>query len=223
MISGRLRWVCVYLITLSLIFTSGCRGNKSPQEVAQYFWNAMKVQDVESCRKYATAKTRALIDPSGERFKNAVVTFGKIVIDGDLATIDTTARLSGHGAETSLPFQTILKKEDGEWRVDYVQTKETIREDNSFSEITKNLRDLGGKLSERVNEALGEMKQKMPEYEEKIKKLGDVASKKMDEALERCAAEIKKGIEKLDGIMDEILKKEGEQDKQEEPAGDVKP
>lgn len=223
MISWRLRWVCVYLVSLTLTLTSGCRVDKPPQEVAQCFWDAMKVQDIENGRKYATISTRTLIDPSHEQFKGAVVTFGKIIIDGDLTTIDTTVRLPEHGTETSLPLQTILKKEDGEWRVDYAETKETIQEDDSFSEIAKNLQELGGKLSERMDEALGEIKEKFPEYKEKMEKMGEVASKKMDEALQRYVTEIKKGIEKLSGILDEVLKKESGSDKQEAPEGDAKP
>ncbi|MCC7212852.1 MAG: hypothetical protein E3K40_01240 [Candidatus Brocadia sp.] len=223
MISGRLRWVCVYLFSLTLTLTSGCRVDKPPQEVAQCFWEAMKVQDIENGRGYATTSTRILIDPSNEQFKDAAVTFGKIIIDGDLATIDTTVRLPKHGTETTLPIQTILKKEDGEWRVDYAETKKTIMEDDSFSEIAKNLQELGGKLSERMDEALGEIKQKFPEYKEKMEKMGEVASKKMDEALQRYVAEIKKGIEKLGGILDEVLQKEGGNDKQEATEGDGKP
>ncbi|TVL98953.1 MAG: hypothetical protein CV087_19890 [Candidatus Brocadia sp. WS118] len=221
MISGRLHWGWVCLALLIITFTSGCRLDKPPQEVAQCFWDAMKVQDVENGRKYATTSTRTLVDTSGEQFKDAVVTFGKIVIDGDLTTIDTTVRLQKHGTETSIPFQTILVKEDGEWRVDYAQTKETIKEDDSFSGITKNLQELGGKLTKRMDEALGEIKQKIPEYEEKMKKLGDVASKKMDEALQRSMEEIKKDIEKLGEILDDYLKKEDGNDKEEKPESGV--
>lgn len=222
MILGRLHWGCICLALLISIFTSGCRKDKSPQEVAQCFWDAMKVQDIENSRKYSTTSTRTLIDASSEQFKDSVVTFGKIVIDGDLTTIDTTVRTQKHGTETSIPFQTILIHENGEWRVDYAQTKETIKAEDSFSGITKNVQEFGEKLSKRMDEALEEIKQKMPEYEEKMKKLGDVASKKVDEALQRSMEEIKKGMEKLGGILDEFLKKEEDNDKEKKPEGGVK-
>lgn len=223
MISGRLHWVCICLVSLAVTVMSGCRMDKTPQEVAQCFWNAMKVQDIENVRKHTTTSTRTLLDSSHEQFKDADVTFGKIVIDGDITTIDTTLRLPKHGTETSVQFQTVLKKENGEWKVDYAQTKETIKEDQSFSDISKSLEELSDKLTEHMNETLGEIKQKMPEYEEKMRKLGEVASKKMEEALQRYTTEIKKGIEKLSGILDEVLKKESGNDKQEKPESDVKP
>ena len=223
MISGRLHWVCICLVSLAVTVMSGCRMDKTPQEVAQCFWNAMKVHDIENVRKHTTTSAHTLLDSSHEQFKDADVTFGKIVIDGDITTIDTTLRLPKHGTETSVQFQTVLKKENGEWKVDYAQTKETIKEDQSFSDISKSLEELSDKLTEHMNETLGEIKQKMPEYEEKMRKLGEVASKKMEEALQRYTTEIKKGIEKLSGILDEVLKKESGNDKQEKPESDVKP
>lgn len=223
MIPERFQLSWAYLAIVTITFMSGCHMDKPPQEIAQHFWNAMKIQDVENARKYATTSTSTLIDASKEQFKDAVVTFGKIIIDGDLTTIDTTVRLQKHGAETSIPLQTILKKEAGEWRVDYAQTKETIKEDDTFSDITKKLEALGGKLSERMDEAIGEIKQKMPEYEEKMKKVGEAASKKFDEALQRYVTEIKKGIEKLNGILDEVLKEERDNSQQEKPQAEVKP
>lgn len=223
MIPERFRLGWVYLAIVTIAFMSGCHMDKPPQEIAQHFWDAMKVQDVENARKYATTSTRTLIDTSNGQFKNAVVTFGKIIIDGDSTTIDTTVRLQKNGAETPITFQTILKQEHGEWRVDYAQTKKTIKEDDTFSDIAKNLEALSGKLSERMDEALGEIKQKMPEYEEKMKRAGEAASKKLDEALQRYVTEIKKGMEKLSGILDEVLKKESNNGQQEKPKAEVKP
>ena len=74
-----------------------------------------------------------------------------------------------------------------------------------------------------MDEALGEIKQKMPEYEEKMKKAGEAASKKLDEALQRYVTEIKKGMEKLGGILDEVLKKESDSGQQEKPEAEAKP
>lgn len=54
-----------------------------------------------------------------------------------------------------------------------------------------------------------------------MKKAGEAASKKLDEALQRYVTEIKKGIEKLSGILDEVLKKESEKDQQEKPEAEV--
>lgn len=223
MIPERFRFGWIYLAIMTITCMSGCHTDKSPQEVALHFWDAMKVQDVENARKYATTSTRTLIDTSNEQFKNAVVTFGKIIIDGDSTTIETTVRTQKNGDETPIPLQTILKQEHGEWRVDYAQTKKTIKEDDAFSDIAKNLEALSGKLSERMDEALGEMKQKMPEYEEKIKEVGAAASKKLDEALQRYVTEIKKGMEKLGGILDEVLKKESEKGQQEKHEAEAKP
>ena len=215
MITRRISVSWIYPAVLIITLMSGCLAEKSPQEAARNFWDAMKVQDIENARKYSTTNTRSLIDTSNGQFRGANVTFGKILIDDNTTTIETTVRTQKNGTETTIPLQTILKQENGEWRVDYQQTKESMTETSSISDIAKDLQELGKKLSDRMDEALGEIKQKVPEYEEKIKKLGETASKKMDEAWQRQVSEIKKSIEELGKILDEMLKREHDGSKQE--------
>lgn len=219
MIAGRFRWSWIYLSVLSIILLSGCYTEKPPQEAAQNFWDAIKMQDIENTRKYATTETRDLIDASQGQFRDANVTFGKIIINGDTTTIETTLLMRKNGTETTIPLQTILKQENGEWRVDYQQTRQSIKETetDALPDISKDIQELGKKLSDRMDEALGELKQKIPEYEEKLKKLSETASKKLEEAWQRQVAEIKKGIEELGKVLDEVLKEESSSDQQDKP------
>ncbi|MDN3510288.1 MAG: hypothetical protein NG784_03140 [Candidatus Jettenia sp.] len=217
MISQQSRWNWIYISVLSIIVISGCSTEKPPQEAAQKFWDAIKIQDIENARKYATVETRDLIDTARGQFRDTNVTFGKILIDGDTTTIETTLHMDKNGTETTLPLQTILKKEHGEWKVDYRQTRQSIKETDTLPDIAKDIQELGKKLSDHMDEALGEIKQKIPEYEEKIKELGEAASKKMEEVWQRQVAEIKKNIEKLGKILDEVLKEEGKNDQQDKP------
>lgn len=198
-------WIygAISLITL----LSGCYADKSPLEIAQYFWDAMTTQDVEKASSCTTVETRNLINTSIGQFRGASVTLGKVLIDGETTTIETTLHTCKSGTETTLPLFTILKKEDGLWRVDYLQTKNTIRVDSSLSGITRDLEELGKKLSDRVDATVGEIKQKIPELQEKIKELGETASKKIDEAWQKHAAEIKKEIEELGKVLEDVLKK----------------
>ena len=205
--TGRFRRGWVYPGMLLITLISGCYIENPPQEVAPYFWNAIKAQDIENARKYSTTETCSLIDASIGQFREAVVTFGKITIDGDRSTIDTTLRIPKNGTETTVLLQTILKQENGNWRVDYQQTKNSMVEVGSLSDITKDLQELNKRLSDRMDETLEEIKQKIPEYEEKMKKLGETASKKIEEAWQRQKAEIKKSIEELGKVLDEALKK----------------
>lgn len=215
MIPIRFCWSWIYVSVLSIIVISGCSTEKPPQEAAQKFWDAIKTQDIENARKYATAETRDLIDASRGQFRDTNVTFGKILIDDDTTTIETTLHQYKNGTETTLPLQTILKQEHGEWKVDYQKTRQSIKETDTLPDIAKDIQELGKKLSDRMDEALGEIKQKIPEYEEKIKELGETASKKMEEVWQRQASEIKKSIEKLGKILDEVLKEKKNNDQQE--------
>lgn len=203
---GNVRYMYGAILLISLV--SGCYVDKSPQEIAQYFWDAMRVQDVEKARSCSTVETRNLVNTSIEQFRDASVTFRKILIDGETTTIETTLHTCKSGTETTLPLYTILKKEEGLWRVDYLQTKNTIKEDSSLADIARGLEELSKKFSDRVDATVGEIKQKIPELQEKMKKLGETASKKIDEAWQRHAAEIKKEMEELGKVLDDVLKKE---------------
>lgn len=219
MITRRFYWSSILLSALSVIFISDCCAEKPPQEVAQKFWEAVIVQDIKNARKYTTKETRGLVDTSAVQFRNAVITFDKITIDGNTTSIGTALQVRKNDAETTvIPLQTVLKREDGEWKVDYQETRESITGPDTVSDVIKDLQELGKKLSDHVDETLEEVKQKIPEYEEKLRKLGVAASKKMEEAVQQQLSEIKKGIEELGNILNEVLQKEeNSSSKQEKP------
>lgn len=210
MITRRFYWGWIFLSALFIISISGCYAEKPPQEVTQKFWRAIVVQDIENARKYTTKATRGLVDvPSTAQFRSATITFDKITIYNNTTAIETNLQVYKNDTETTvIPLQTILKQEDGEWKVDYQETRESIVHPDTVSDIAKDLQKLGKKLSDHMDEALEEVRQKIPEYEEKLRKLGVAASRKMEEAVQRQLSEIKKGIEELGNILDEVLKKE---------------
>lgn len=208
MVMRQFRWILLYLAPLSIMFIPGCYTNKPPQEVAQYFWDAMKVQDIEGARKHSTMETRNLMTAPDEQLRDVNVKFGKILIDGNTATIETIVHMQRNGTETTLPSQTILKREDGEWRVDYQQTKKGLEGSDSPADIAEDVQKLGQKISNHMDKALDEVKQKIPEYTEQVKKLGEAASKKMDEAWQRQVTEIKKIMEEFGKILDQTVKKD---------------
>lgn len=203
------RFILIGLLLFFMSFLIGCETEHPPQVVARYFWDALKIQDVESARACVTTATRTMVDTSTSQFHNAEVTFGKIIIDGDKTTLETIIHMRKNDAEIITPLQTILVREDNMWKVDYQQTINTMPvEDTSLAEVTKNLQELGVKLSGKMDEAVGEIKKKIPEYEEKLKKLGEEVSRKVDEAVQGQLSEINKRIKELGEILDEVLKKE---------------
>lgn len=195
MTTGRLSWFYLAILLIALIH--GCDNPETPQEVAQNFWNAIKVQDIDTARKYSTVATRDSIELSEELFHDAIVTFGKIIIDGSKTTIETTLQTSKNSSEAIVPLLTILKKEEGVWRVDYEETKNTIKDDISLSEMVNDLRKLGEELSNNVNETLSKLKQKIPEIEKKVQNHIKITSKEIEESFQQHIPEIKKSIEEL--------------------------
>ncbi len=205
MIPGRLCSVIFISFILSITLPTGCQGSTTTQDVAQNFWNAVKAQDINAARKYSTVSTRDSIDISNELFQYSSLTFGMIIINGDKTIIESTIKTNKSGRETIVPFLTILKQEEGVWRVDYEETKNTIKEDISLSEILDDINELGKELSRNIDETLLKLKQKIPEVEKKVKKYGETTSKEINESFQQHLPEIKKSIEKMGRTLEKEI------------------
>ncbi len=211
MIPGRLCSVIFISFILSITLSIGCQGSTTPQEVAQNFWNAIKAHDTNTARKYSTVSTRDSIDISNELFQYSSLTFGMIIINGDKTIIESTIKTNKNGQKTIVPFLIILMQEEGVWRVDYEETKNTIKEDISLSEIIEDINELGKELSRNIYETLSKLKQKIPEVERRVKKYGETASKEINESFQQHLPEIRKSIEKMGKTLEKEVQEAWQQ------------
>jgi len=216
--SFKFNLVCLTL--LSAILISGCIESKPPQDVAKCFWDAIKAQDSDIAHKYSTIDSQNSIDLLDGQLHVTEVTFGKILIDGNKTTIETTIQIRKNDSDETIPLQTILITEEGLWKVDYVQTKSTFTIHNTFSEMLDNIRDFGDEFSENLQKSLEDLKQKIPEIEKKMKELSSAASEKIQEAWEQHMPEIKKKVEELGKALEEALKKRNNSNQEDNPEND---
>jgi hypothetical protein len=127
-----------FMTGMILVLLMGCKGKdktvtNDPKAVVTAFFERLSKKDMDGAAKLATKDSKGTLDmmkkaieaaekmgikdtaskddPS-EDFKNMVI--GDVKIDGDNATVAVTNRAKGN--ETN---QFPLKKEDGEWKVDF--------------------------------------------------------------------------------------------------------
>jgi len=91
--------------------------------VAKGFWDAMNAKDIQVIRLYVTKESADKLQiKEKDTPGNCEVTFGNIKIEDDKTIIDTTMQTNEGTTEFQVQMQTILVKEDGQWKVDADQT-----------------------------------------------------------------------------------------------------
>lgn len=157
---------------LSLLFLlNGCQTVSTPEQVTEEFWEAMADDDLDTARKYATRETQYLVSTQSA-LEDATVKTETALINGANATVATLMTLKNDSKDV-LSFDTVLLKENNQWKVDYQQTLNNL----SFlplGDIFRSLRALG----ETFNR---ELKQQIPLFEKQIRSFSQELIRQMDE------------------------------------------
>ena len=151
----------------------------------------MKKGDVKTAQNYTTEDTRMLIKLGDFRWSDASITFDEIRIKGDNAIVDTLIGQKESTAVSIVSFQTILKREGGNWKVDYKKTMSTVSDNKNFSDLMQDMRKFNRELSDNLDDALLQLKKEAP----KLKKEAESLSNSVSKSLEKFAQELEKLLE----------------------------
>ncbi|MGR9051891.1 MAG: hypothetical protein ACU84J_04520 [Gammaproteobacteria bacterium] len=163
---------------LCLLLTA-CMTAQAPEEVTLAFWNALSEDDLEKAKSFVTEDSRGLLtSASRPRLQNTTFKTGKIVIDGDNATVETL--INSKVGSDSDTFLTVLVKKDGQWRIDYRETVDNLS-GNLLGGFINSLQKLGDKINKQLEQHLPKLEQQLEslgnEFERQIDEFGD----KLDE------------------------------------------
>jgi hypothetical protein len=157
---------------LSLLFLlSGCQTVSTPEQVTEEFWEAIADDDLDTARKYATRDTQYLVSTQST-LEDAAVKTETALINGANATVPTLMTLKTDSKDV-LSFDTVLLRENNQWKVDYQQTLNNLSI-LPLGDIFKSLRALG----ETFNR---ELKQQIPLFEKQIRSFSQELIRQLDE------------------------------------------
>lgn len=160
-------------VLLSLLFLlSGCQAVLTPEQVTTEFWEAMVEGNLDSARKYATQETQQLVTKQ-QNMEDATLKTGVVLIDGSNATVSTIITLKKPESNKVLSFETVLLKENDQWKVDYHRTLNNLS-NLPFGDIFKSLRGIG----ETINK---ELEQQIPLFDKQIKSFSEELTRQLDE------------------------------------------
>ncbi len=185
-------------ILLISIFLTACEDEpKSPFEITQAFWNAVENKNIKQIKQLITKQSLGDEYLAENIVSVSKPSFGKIVIDGDIAEIETTVVVESD-KPSNVSLDTLLVKENEKWKVNYHATISAINEEGTLSQVLKELKNFGEKFSLEFENSLKELDKAMPEIEKEISNMG--------EQIKEHVPEIKRQFEELAEELQQALK-----------------
>jgi len=196
------RFISLFLTALVL---TGCFGHESPQDVTREFWEAVITHNVDDAIEYSTLVDATSYDGFNKKWNGYQAVMGKIVIDGNQAEVETELSRLNDTGKNHQKLNTYLVKQDGQWKVDYVRTAESI-DGGALGRFLGQLDELGKKLSDTLKDSSDKFSVEMQHLENELKTLAKSAGDEANKIVEQYGTELKKSIEELAESIDRALK-----------------
>jgi len=175
----------------------GCEEKLSPIEVSEHFWKGIELRDAMIIERFVSSDSQ--IDSSS--IENILpvnnTSFGRTVIEGDMAWVDTTVTIASEKPFT-LPLTTTLIMENGYWKVNYNETIASISSGGDIARIMGSIQNLSGKFTEELDRSIGEMQKAIPEIKREIEQV--------EEKIKSKIPELKRRMEEFTKQLEDILK-----------------
>ena len=194
----------VFLICTAF-FIPGCAANLSPMEVSDKFWTAVKNGNGQVASGYVTSGSLESLknqDLEQDILPINNVSFGKTVIDGEQAWVDTDVEIAGNDPFT-LPLKTVLLMENRQWKIDYDKTVASVSKTSSVARVLGELNIIGEQFNEKLNQSLDEIERTLPQVQKEIEKIEDNMREKLPELKQRLEEFMRQLEEALGGSKKE--------------------
>ena len=198
-------------IILASVFLTACEDEPtSPFEVTQAFWHAVESKNIDQIKQLISEKSLRDEYLAENIVSVSKPSFGKIVIDGNIAEVETEVVVESDNP-TTVSLDTLLLKENEKWKVDYHATVDEIGSEGELAKVIRELRGFGEKFSKEFSKefesSMDELDKAMPEIEKEISNLS--------EQIKEHVPELKKQFEdlakELQQALEESLAEEQEQ------------
>ena len=188
-------------LTCLALTLAGCFGAQTPEEAATDFWDAVIANDRD-----AVVDTSTLTDPNDfdgfeQNWNGYQPEWGKIVIEGREARIDTTlSNADGDDRDVT----TWLVQQDDEWLVDYPRTARSAR-GGLFGNLLNRVSDISQELGNRFSRSAEETNQKLDQLLQELEENQETFSQQADDALSTYSAQLEQSLQAMDKSIQQAL------------------
>ncbi|GEM_PF-1377855 len=176
---------------------AGCAQQLTPQDVADRFWRAVVTGHPAKIRRYVLAEDRELLEAGAELLPITAFKLGRVVIDGDAASIETDLTIDGD-PPLEIKIETRLQRDNQRWLVNYAAATEQFSVQSNLSEIIGKIGAMGEALQNGIEESVDEFNQSLPAIE---KELGRIESE-----IKQHIPELREKLEMFSRQIEQALK-----------------
>lgn len=182
----------------------GCANPETPQEVSRLFWQSVIENDASEADDYSTLVNEAAFDGFEQDWRGVTVQWGRVVIDGNEARIETV--LEGMARQTTpLETTTYLVRKGDEWLVDYYRTGDALAQGPLFEQVIGKLEQLGQDLQARWSTQSSELADDIERMTRDLEKQATLANERFTLLLEDYAGKLEQQLEALSRSIEEAL------------------
>jgi hypothetical protein len=187
-------------VILLLVAFAACALSESPLPIAEAFWEAVERGDVGDLRELVRPTDEL---PEGDLSEHVLpvtgTEFGRIIIDGDQATVETTVTLQSD-RPLRVPVETALVYQDDRWLVDYDSTVASIRVNSPVAQILRDMRAISDQIAKAMDESVTELERSLPELERQLRSI--------ERDLKAQLPELQRSLEEFAARLEQALKGE---------------
>ena len=194
----------LFVVMSTALLLSGCLGPKTPQEVAKAFWQSVIEHDADDAVKYSTLTDPQAFDSFGMDWHGVTPAWGKIVIDGDQARIETRFSDSAGATLANRHCVTYLVRKDEVWKVDYKMTDNDLH-GGALGVLFGKFNQLGNELSDSLDSSVKELNLEMERLGRKLQDMTDSFSQQASKVIEQHARELQDIMRQLEDSINRAL------------------
>jgi len=190
-----------------IFLLSACIAQKTPQDVAQAFWESVIRNDAKKAVKYSTLTDAQEYDGFSGNWSNFRLSFGRVVIDGDNANIVSKFSRPDDTGTQSRRFVTYLVYHNDEWLVDYFRTGKALR-GSALANLFEQFDQLGNEISEQLRASSKDFSEDMERMNEQFAELSGTITQQASESLRRYGKQLRRNIRELADSVQRALEEQ---------------
>ena len=184
------------ILALAVLLTA-CTPPLTPTQVSDRFWRAVVSEHPAKLERYVLARDRTLLNEDTTLLPVASYTLGRVLIDGEQASVATTITLAGDTPVT-LELDTALAREQEAWRVDYRRTADALSAQSDLARVIGQIGALGDTLRQGVEQSVEDMRKALPVIERELSRIEDKLRQQVPalrERFDRFARELEEALQ----------------------------
>jgi len=190
-----------------ILLLSACITQKTPQDVAQAFWESVIRNDTKNAVKYSTLTDARQYDGFSRNWSNFRLSLGRVVIDADEANIVSEFSRPDNSGAQSRKFVTFLVRHNEQWIVDYFRTGRAMR-GGALAILFEQLDQFGNEISEELRASSKDISEEMERMNEQFAELSGTITQQASESLRKYGKQLRRNIRELADSVQRALEEQ---------------